>query len=224
MGGLVARLGDQPVREHEGDNPNRDVDEEDPRPREVLGDDAAEDEPDRGATDRDRSPDAEGTGALSALLEGRRDDRQRGRCDQRSAEALEGTGADQHALACRKPVEQRGAGEDDEADEEEPLAAEQVAKASAEQQEAAEDEGVGVDDPLQAAVGEVEIGLDRGQRDVHDRRVEDDHELGETNEDEDDPGVRGSAPHGSTPFVQLRKFFHRCKNLARYLQRVQICI
>ena len=35
----------------------------------------------------------------------------------------------------------------------------------------------------------MQVGLDRGERDVHDGRVEDDHELREADEDEDDPGI-----------------------------------
>ena len=74
---------------------------------------------------------------------------------------------------------QRGDAEQREAGQEEPAAAEQVARPPAEQQQAAERERVAVDDPLQAVGGEPEVGLDRGQRDVHDRDVEDDHELGD---------------------------------------------
>ncbi len=55
--------------------------------------------------------------------------------------------------------------------------AEQVAGAAAEHQEAGEGEGVGVDDPLQAGLGEAERVVDRGQRDVDDRDVEDHHQL-----------------------------------------------
>ena len=87
------------------------------------------------------------------------------------------------------PQSERGAREDDEAGEEHALAPDQVAGAPAEQQEAAEEQRVGVDDPLQVRLGQPEVGLDRRQRDVHDRRVEDDHELREADEDEDEPGV-----------------------------------
>ena len=66
---------------------------------------------------------------------------------------------------------------------------EQVTRPPAEQEEAAEDERVAVDDPLQIALAEVEVGPDRGQRDVHDRRIEDHHELGDADEDEDEPAV-----------------------------------
>ena len=86
-------------------------------------------------------------------------------------------------------AEERGGREEDEAGEEHALAADQVAGAAAEQQEAAEQERVGVDDPLQARLGDPEVGLDRRQRDVHDRRVEHDHELREADEDEDEPRI-----------------------------------
>src|SRR3954466_6715607 len=41
---------------------------------------------------------------------------------------------------------------------------------------AAEGDEVGVDHPGEARLREAEVGLDRGQRDVHDRLVEDDHQ------------------------------------------------
>ena len=81
--------------------------------------------------------------------ERRRDDRERGRRDERGAEPLERAAGDQHPGVHGEPVEQRRDGEHDEAEEEQPLAPEQVARAAAEQQEAAEDERVGVDDPLE---------------------------------------------------------------------------
>ena len=78
------------------------------------------------------------------------------------------------------------------ADEEDLLAPGEVAGAAAEEEEAAEDQRVGVDDPLQVRVRHVEVLLDRRQRDVDDRRVEDDHELRQADEDEDEPGIHAS--------------------------------
>ena len=60
---------------------------------------------------------------------------------------------------------------------------------AAEQQQAAERERVGGDDPLAVAVGEVQRLLRGRQRDVHDRRVEDDHQLRDA-EDGEDPQRR----------------------------------
>ena len=55
--------------------------------------------------------------------------------------------------------------------------ADDVRQTAAEQQEAAEHERVGADDPLQVVLREPEIRLDRGKRDVDDRDVQDDEEL-----------------------------------------------
>src|SRR4029078_832464 len=54
-----------------------------------------------------------------------------------------------------------------------------VGEAPAEQQEAAEGEGVGVDDPREVVLVEVERAPDRGQRDGDDRGGEDDDALRE---------------------------------------------
>ena len=55
------------------------------------------------------------------------------------------------------------------------LPAEAIVEHKAE--EAAEDERVGAEHPLQVVLREPEILLDRRERDVHDRDVEDHHEL-----------------------------------------------
>ena len=87
----------------------------------------------------------------------------------------------------REPARERGGREQAEPGQEHAAAAEQIAHPAAEQQEAAERERVGVDDPLEAVGGEAEIGLDGGQRDVHDRDVEDDHELRDGEDGEGEP-------------------------------------
>ncbi len=61
------------------------------------------------------------------------------------------------------------------------------ASAAAEQQEAAEDERVGADHPLEVLLREAEVDLDRRQGDVHDRDVEDDHELHDAQDRERPP-------------------------------------
>ena len=88
------------------------------------------------------------------------------------------------ALALGQATGQRRRGEQQEPDEQHPLVPEQVRRAPAEQQEAGERDRVGVDDPLQVDDREAEVIADRRQRDVHDRHVEDDHELREAAEDE----------------------------------------
>ena len=73
-------------------------------------------------------------------------------------------------------------------------AAEDVARAAAEQQEAAERQRVPVQHPGQAGGGEVQGVLDVRQRDVHDGGVEDDHELGAEHDGERDAGTGTRSP------------------------------
>ena len=59
-------------------------------------------------------------------------------------------------------------------------------------------EGVGADHPGQARGAEAERALDVGERDVHDRRVQDDHQLGDEDDGEDERrGGWCRAPRGS---------------------------
>ena len=81
-------------------------------------------------------------------------------------------------------------GEEPEAGEEDRAPAEQIGDAPAEEQEAAEEQGVGVHDPLEARGVEAEVGADGGQRHVHDGRVEHDHELRDGQHGEDLPTPR----------------------------------
>src|SRR5205823_2426732 len=67
-------------------------------------------------------------------------------------------------------------GEDCEAGHEDPPPADQVAEPAGQQEQAAEGDQVGVHHPGELRLGEAEVALDRRQRDVHDRRVEHDHE------------------------------------------------
>ena len=192
---LVLRLRDVAEREHEGGDPDRDVDEEDPGPGEEVGEDPAEQEADCAAARGDRAPDAHRLRPLLALREGGGHDRERRGRDERRPEALEPAGEDQELGRGREPVQERGDGEDHEPDQEQPLSPDQVAGAPAEEQEAAEDQGVGVDHPLQLGRRHLEVLLDRGQRDVHDGRVQDDHELRHADEAEDEPGIGAFRGH-----------------------------
>jgi hypothetical protein len=95
--------------------------------------------------------------------------------------------ADQQRLAVRDRAEQRRAREDREPDHEHAPAAEQVAEPAGQQEQPAERDQVGVHDPREARLREAEIALDRRQRDVHDRRVEHDHEHADAQHDQRDP-------------------------------------
>jgi hypothetical protein len=83
------------------------VDPEDPLPRDVLGQHAAEDGADREGQRAHAAPDADGRVALAWVGERRADDRQGGRGDQRGTDALGRTGCDQDPGASGQSGEQR---------------------------------------------------------------------------------------------------------------------
>ena len=78
--------------------------------------------------------------------------------------------------------------------------AEEVTEPSAQEQEAAEREQIGVHDPGQRRLREAEVGLDRRQRHVHDRRVEDDHQAAGAEEVERQPARAAFHGHQPAPF------------------------
>ena len=175
----------------EHDQPGGDVDEEDPRPAERAGQGAAEQDARCAAAARGRTPDAEREVALAPLGERGGQDRERRRRQQRRAEPLERAEGDQRPLRPGEPVEQGTDREEHEARDEEPTAPEQIGEPAAEQEHAAEEDRVGGDHPLQALLAEVEVGLDRRQRHVDDRDVEDDHELGRDDDRQGEPAFPG---------------------------------
>ena len=76
-----------------------------------------------------------------------------------------------------------------EAGQEHAPLAEQITEPAGQQEQAAEGDQVGVDHPREAALGEPQVALDRRQRDVHDGRVEDDHEEPDAEDDQGVPAV-----------------------------------
>ena len=173
----VLALAEQDRREREGRDADRDVHEEDPLPREQVGEDPAREDACCGAEAADRTPRAERDVALAPLGERGRQDREGSRRDGRRAQSLERAGDDQRRVVPGEPAEQRADREDDDPDHEHDAPPDDVRQAATEQEEAAEHERVGADDPLQVVLREPEIRLDRRERDVDDRDVEDDDEL-----------------------------------------------
>src|SRR5207249_4094322 len=105
------------------------------------------------------------------------------------SETLESATGDQEPRGTCKAVDEGGNREDGESGHEQTLPAEEIRRAAAKQQEAPEEEGVDVDDPLEAGRREMEAVLDRRQRHVHDRRIEHDHELRHAHQNENEPPV-----------------------------------
>ena len=152
----------------EGDGGDEDVDVEVPAPVERLGQDAAEEQPDGPAGAGDRTEDAEGAGALLGTVKVVVSTASAVGASSAPNAPCSARAADEQLERAGGAAERRGDGEADEADDEGALAAHQVGEAAAEQEQAGEGERVGGDDPLALAVGEAEVGLGRGERDVHD--------------------------------------------------------
>ena len=101
--------------------------------------------------------------------------------------------------------EDRAHGEGDHAQLQGALAAEAVAQAARGEQQAGEDERVGVDHPLELAGAGAQLAADRRQRHVDDGVVDDDDEQAQAQHAEDRPAAaldRGSI-HGEAPCVAI---------------------
>jgi hypothetical protein len=180
---------DEPQRGERRRDGEQEVDVQAPAPVEGLGEDAAEEQADRRARAGDAAEDGERLRALLGLHEARGQQRQRARGEHGGEHALGG------ARGGEQPERGRGAAgggrhrEADQAADEGPLAAEQITELAAQQQQGAERQRVRGDDPLPRVVGEAEVGLGAGERDVHDRRVEHDHQLRDGDDPEDQPAA-----------------------------------
>ena len=178
---------EQARRERRRGDADRDVHEEDPVPVERLRQHAAREQAHRAPGRRDEAVDADRLRAVARLGEHRHDDAEDHRRRHRAADSLEEPRADEQLLALRDSAQQGGAGEDAEAGEEDRPAPDQVAEPAGQQQEAAEGDQVRVDHPGEAGVREAEIVLNRREGDVHDGRVEDDHQHAHAEDVEGEP-------------------------------------
>ena len=111
--------------------------------------------------------------------------------------AIERPGGDEHRRRLRRAAHRREHREDRDADEEHPPPAEEVGEAAAGDDEHAEDERVGVDDPLHRADVGVQVALDLGERDRQRREVvgDDEDREGHRHERQDHLGVQPVRRH-----------------------------
>ncbi len=177
----------QPRPEQHRADADRKVDEKDPVPVDQLRQRASGEQPKRAAAGDHEHEDAHRLGALRGLGEAGDDEGEDDSRGHRAADTLQESRRDQGRGVDSQAIESRGHGEDRHACEEHPLAADQVAGPAGEQEQAAVGDQVAVDDPGEVGLGEVKVALDRGQGDVHDRRVQDDHQLAEADDDEGEP-------------------------------------
>ena len=104
--------------------------------------------------------------------------------------ALEGAGDEQLPADLRGAADGRGDGEAGQRDDQDLLAADIVGDPAAEQQQRTERQGIGGHHPLPVGVGDAQRGLRLRQRDVHDGRVQDDHQLREGDDRQREPAFR----------------------------------
>ncbi len=174
---LCAAFPEQPGGQRNSCDADGHVDEEDPRPAERRREQAAEQNTGGSTASRCGAVDAERGVPLTPVREGRHQQREGSGSEQRSSKTLDGPERDERAFRPGQAAEQGADREDGEPGYEQSPAAQEVGKPTTEEQRPAEHDRVRRDHPLQARLREAEIQLDRGQRHVHDRNVEDDHEL-----------------------------------------------
>lgn len=184
------RTGQEQARQRgEGEDADGHVDVEDPLPAGPVGQRPAQEHTDGRSGAADGGPDAERLVAFRAVEAGC-DDRERGRGEQSGSDALGHPAAQQHGRARGEPGDQGRGGEHRDPGEDGAVGAEHVGEAPAEQHQPAEAQGVRGHHPGQRLPAEAEVGRHVGQGDVHDGDVQDEHELGQAEQDEHQPAAR----------------------------------
>jgi hypothetical protein len=186
---------EQAQRERVDEHADREVDEEDPVPAEDVGQDPAREDADHAPAGQDEAEDAHRLRAVRLLGEERHEQRQRDRRDDGAADALYRPRRDEQPLRGREAAAEGREREDGDADQEEAAVPEQVAEPATEEQEAAEGQQVRVHHPGERRLREAEVVADRRQGDVHDRAVEDDHQVAEAEHVEREPAHAGVECH-----------------------------
>ena len=149
---------------------DRQVDVEDPAPRQVVGEHAAEQRPGH-AGDHEDHLDVALVAPTLARGHDLGDDRHRERHQPAGAQALEGAEADQLGEVLSGAAQRRTGEEHGDRGEEERLAAVEVARAAPQRHRDGGAEQIGGDDPRKL-VDPAEVADDRRQRRGHDRLVE----------------------------------------------------
>ncbi len=190
---VALRLGQQDPPDGQADQHQRDVDQEDRAPPEVLQQEAAEQRSDRGAHGGDGAPDADGERPLTAVGEDLAQDRQRGRHDHRAADAEQRPRHDQQVRVVREGRHGRGHAEQGVAEEEDASAPDAVAQRAEQDQQRGTDQRIGVDDPEQFDRTGLEVLGDGGDGHVQHGGVDGDQQQADAEDDEHHPPV-GTGP------------------------------
>ena len=159
-----------------GREPDGDVGEEDGAPADGRDEDPSDDRA-AGETDSGHgAPDGKRTATRLRLGEGVGDQGERAGHQPGGTDALRDSSRDEERDGACDGTRRAGQDEHGQPDEEASAYADPVGQRAGEQEQRRERDGVSVDDPLRGRGRAAEVGADRAQRDVHDRRVERDHQ------------------------------------------------
>ncbi len=186
-GRLSAGLRNQRAAQGIDRDADRQIHEKYPVPAGRARQHAAREHAEAAAAGADETIDTHRLGAVARLREEIHDERERDRRYHGAAESLHRACADEQRLRAGKAAGEGGSGENSDAVKEKAPVAEQVAEPPAKQQETAVSEHIGVHDPDERGLREAQAFLDRRQGDVHDRRVEHDHQLAGAKDVEREP-------------------------------------
>ena len=215
----VGHLADQPAAEQDPGDDDR-LEHEADAPRQERGQGAADERPDR-CRDRARGADQRVHLGLHLALEVAVDQRlHRGQIERGAEAADDGPEDDDRGKALREHHRDGAQRVEDEAGHVGPLAAEEVAQLAADQDEGGRDERLERDRRLNAADGRVEILDHRGDRDVHQRRVDDEDEHRHRQQKAQPRGARSQT---TSPRVFRMPRAHQAVRSRRYPAWPEVC-
>ena len=161
--------------EHEREQAEGDVDEEDPTPRGMRGDNAAEHRT-HGRAEHARYREHSRRTCPFVRWEGPVEHRLADRHEHAAAHPLGHAECDQLLDRLRQPTQGRSQREQGQRSQEHPFGADSVTQPPRRRDPNRQAQQVGRDHPLETGVARAETGADGGQRDVHDGHVEHVHE------------------------------------------------
>ena len=182
------RLHDEQLHQTQRQQPDRQIDQEAPVPRQIVGQPAAECRADRRRRDNRQSIQRE---CLCPLLDRKcvGEDRLLGRCHAATTNALDDTRNQHHAERGGHRTHHRGTGEDSDASHVEALAADHVGQPAADRQHDGVGNQIAGDDPGALVEAGCQTAGDVAQRDIYDRDVEHLHEGRDRDDHRDQPGT-----------------------------------
>ena len=195
-----------PESQHEDERGerDRDVDDKDHAPARGIDEPASESRADHEGDPAPGRP-LPDRRAPSRTGERRREHGERGVSQEGAGDPLDAAEDDQRGRVRRRRAQDRGDREERDPDPEDTQLAEDVAERAADEDEGPEREQVGVDDPLLRGEPAAEVVLDRLQRDIDDRPVDERHRRAEDARDERPAAQRARQGGGALHTPILRR-------------------